>query len=196
MTLRFQKGFTLIELLSTIVVLVILIVLAGPSLIDTLDRRRIINATQALVGQVQQARSIAIARNDEVSIVFRKASAADWCFGLTDSGDCDCTETDQDEADACTVGVPAPGSTERVLVRAGSDAFSGVELDADSGFPLTVTFEPTRGIRTEPSGADDEVLDIESSRGLQTQIQIGILGRVFICSPSGDSFIGGVKPCN
>lgn len=195
MTWRKPGGFTLIELLFTIAILVILLVIAAPSFVDTLDRRRVINATQALVGQVQQARSVAIARNEEISIVFRKADDDSWCSGLTGAASCDCTITDEDEDDACTVGVPSPGSTERMLVRTGSDAFNGIELSAEA-FPLTMSFEPTRGIRTAPADADDEVLELESARGRQTRIAVGLLGRVTTCSPSGDSFIGGVKPCN
>lgn len=196
MTWRKPGGFTLVELLFTIAILVILLVIAAPSFVDTLDRRRVINATEALVGQVQQARSVAIARNEEISIVFDKADDDSWwCSGLTDAASCDCTVTDEDDDDACTVGVPAPGSTERMLVRTGSDGFNGIDLSAGA-FPLTITFEPTRGIRTAPADADDEVLELESSRGLQTRIAVGLLGRITTCSPSGDSFIGGVKPCN
>ncbi len=189
-----RSGFTLIELLITIVVLTILVSLAVPSFLDTLDRRRVINATNALADQVQQARSVSIARNQEVSMIFRSASGTNWCFGLTDDGDCDCNETDSTSADACTVGIPDPTSVDRVMVRATSAGYPGVSLTVDSGAPLTLTFEPTRGIRTD-GAAPIELLSFASPRGLQTRVSVNILGRVTTCSPSDHTLLGGISPC-
>jgi type IV fimbrial biogenesis protein FimT len=190
-----QRGFTIVELMIVLIILGILVVMAAPSFVDTLDRRRVINATQALTAQVQQARSIAVTRNRDVSLVITQASATDWCFGLTDAASCDCTLVDQEDADACTVGIPDaadPSQIDRVLVRADQAAFPGVTLTMAES-PMTLTFEPTRGIRR--GGGGDVSMDFESPRDLQTRVTVGRLGRVSTCSPSGATLLAGIEPC-
>lgn len=192
------KGFTLIELMIVLVVLVVLLVLAVPSFVDTLDRRRAINATQALTGQIQQARSFAITRNRQVSIVIDKTSDTNWCFGLTDKADCDCSETDPTEEEACTVAFP--GDPE-VLVRADQTSFGGVRLGAPANTSQIITFEPTRGLRIDGGagpiaavGGDD--FTFESPRGrVRTLVDVNRIGRISTCSPSGARLAGGIGPC-
>jgi type IV fimbrial biogenesis protein FimT len=197
MTSPSRSGFTLIELLITIVVLVILLVMAAPSFLDTLERRRVINATQALSTHIQQARSVAIARNEMVSIVFRQTSTTDWCFGLTDGSDCDCTIANAASPSACTVGVPDPASSDRVLIRTMSTSYPAVAFNVNSGTPLVVSFEPTRGIRVRTDGSVPpvETFTFESPNGVSTRIDVSLIGRTSVCTQSSHPLSGGIKPC-
>ena len=192
-----SRGFTLIELMIVIGLLAILIVFAAPSFVDTLDRRAVINATQALTGQIQQARSLAITRNTTVSMVMTRTSGNNWCFGLTDAATCVCSVLDDEDDDACTVGVP-DNPDERILIRADQTLFRGVEL-GDIGGTLTVSFEPTRGLRTDGGattiGDPDDLVTFQSPRGLETRVGVNRIGRISTCSPSGASLAGGIGPC-
>jgi type IV fimbrial biogenesis protein FimT len=188
-----SRGFTLIELMIVIGLLAILIVFAAPSFVDTLDRRAVINATQALTGQIQQARSLAITRNTTVSMVMTRTSGNSWCFGLTDAATCDCLELVGTETDACTVRVP--DTNERILIRADQTLFRGVEL-GDIGGTLIVSFEPTRGLRTDTNATTiGDSFTFQSPRGLETQVDVNRIGRISTCSPSGASLAGGIGPC-
>lgn len=198
-----QKGFTLIELMIAVVLLVILVAMAAPSFVDTLDRRRVINATQALTAQVQQARSLAVTRNREVSLVIQRVDGSDWCFGLTDTGACDCTVTSDADADACLVVVPDPDPLSNpgpTLVRADASSYPGVELGPIADGQFTLTFEPTRGLRTDGGGpaiaANADSHTFRSPRGLETTIRVNLIGRIQTCSPSGAALLGGIEPCS
>jgi type IV fimbrial biogenesis protein FimT len=189
-------GFTLIELIITLVILVIIVVLAAPSFVDTLDRRRVINATQALTTQIQQARSLAITRNAHVTLVIDGAAgdtSAQWCFGLTTAASCDCTIATV-AADACLVDSPDPDEA-AMLVRSDESSFPGVVLGSLASTPLLLTFEPTRGLPVnwtlDSIGSD---FTFESPRALRTRIEVSRLGRIETCSPSG-TLLGGITPC-
>ena len=209
-----QSGFTLIELMIVIIILVIVVTMAAPSFVDTLDRRRVINATQALTGQIQQARSTAILRNQNISIVIRRQSDTQWCFGLTDvypfpdpAQACNCQITDINAATACTIGVPEPGSVERILARVDQASYQGVALGQLASNPLILSFEPTRGLRIAHnpgatisptplfnSGVADSHTFL-SPRGLTTRVNLNVIGRVNACSPSSNTLMGGINPC-
>ena len=200
-----QTGFTLIELMIVLVLLVILVAMAAPSFVDTLDRRWVINATQALTTQIQQARSLAVTRNREVSLVIQRVDGSDWCFGLTDTGACDCTVTSDADANACLVVIPDPAPLSNpgpTLVRADASSFPGVDLGpiplTDGRF--TLTFEPTRGLRTDGGSlaiaATANNHTFRSPRGLETTIRVNLIGRIQTCSPSGAALLGGIEPCS
>lgn len=61
-----QCGFTLIELMVAIVVLAIVASMAIPSLTEMMERRRLINATEAIYGDMQNARSEALKRSLQI----------------------------------------------------------------------------------------------------------------------------------
>ncbi len=64
--LRHQGGFTLMELMVTIVVLAILASMAIPSFTNMMERQRLINATEAIYSDMQNARSEAVKRSLEI----------------------------------------------------------------------------------------------------------------------------------
>lgn len=183
-----NRGFTLIELLITIGVLTILVVLATPSFFDAIDRRRVVDATEAIGKQVQQARMAAIETNRPITIVFDTASDP-WCFGLTDAADCACNT-----ADSCripfSIGTDlTPADYEEVVGR--GSQYLGVDLTAA---PASMRFEPRRGIRDD-GGNPVETVSVTSARGSEARVMVNIIGRVSTCTPAGTGNVAGMKTC-
>lgn len=188
---RSITGFTLIELLITIAVLTILTVIAMPSFFDAIDRRRVVDAAEAIGKQVQQARSAAIETNRRITMVF-DATSDPWCFGLTDLATCDCNATDPTESCRIPFGLNAdvnPEDYEEVVGRAGQ--FLGVNMTAAPG---QLRFEPRRGLRDD-GGNPVETVIITSGRGGEAHVMINVIGRVSICSPAGPSNVSGMRTC-
>jgi type IV fimbrial biogenesis protein FimT len=187
---RRVSGFTLLELLITLVVLAIVVALAAPSFVDVLDRRRIVDATETMMKQVQQGRAVAIQTNRRIGMVFTVAAGGDqWCFGLTDNEPgpsnpaaplCDCTVAAIGSG-ACTIPLASAESSldaaEPVLVRASHDQFRGVRL---SNGPANLQFEPLRGLLIFGMGIP---VEFESARGREAHVVVNLLGRAVACSP-------------
>jgi type IV fimbrial biogenesis protein FimT len=65
-----QRGFNLIELMITIVILGILLMVGLPAYTDWMQNLKIRSAAESVQNGLQVARSTAIARNTQVSLVF------------------------------------------------------------------------------------------------------------------------------
>jgi type IV fimbrial biogenesis protein FimT len=201
-------GFTLIELLVTIGVLAILLVLGTPSFFDAIDRRRVVDAAEAIGKQVEQARMTAIETNRPITMVFE--TGADWCFGLTDDADgvpgCDCNA-----ADSCQIPfnvpiglIPQPEDYDEMVGNAGQ--FPNVDLDTA---PTGIRFAPGRGLRigminlADPDDPTDDFVEavdpvetivITSPRHV-AHVMVNAIGRVSTCSPAGAANISVMKTC-
>ncbi len=66
LSIRRQNGFTLIELMVTIIVLAILASMAIPSFTNMMEKQRLINATEAIYSDMQNARSEAVKRSIQI----------------------------------------------------------------------------------------------------------------------------------
>lgn len=75
---RHSTGFTLIELMIAIAVLAIVLVLAGPSYSDFVQRRQLNTLAVDLVAGIHLARSEAITQRDTVSL---QPVGGDWADG-------------------------------------------------------------------------------------------------------------------
>lgn len=73
------QGFTIIELMVTIAVLAILAAMAIPSFTDMMERQRLINATEAVYSDLQNARSEAVKRSQQIVV-----SIQDGCITAAD----------------------------------------------------------------------------------------------------------------
>lgn len=179
---RRNLGITLIELMITLVVLVVLISLAAPSMTNLLENRRIAGASQAVFEQVQYARTEAIKQSRPIFVVVDDGTNGDgWCLGVSDAPNCNCQLTDVEDEDACTVIVAVDAGDadpeQRVVRRIHADAFPTIAL---ATLPLEVRFSPVRGIATQVNGTriDNETITLTSPRGIGRTVTINVVGRV------------------
>jgi prepilin-type N-terminal cleavage/methylation domain-containing protein len=63
-----HRGFTLIELLIAVMVVAVLLAVATPSFIDTLERRRVVGTANELSADLQYARSLAVSKQLDTSL--------------------------------------------------------------------------------------------------------------------------------
>jgi prepilin-type N-terminal cleavage/methylation domain-containing protein len=208
-----DQGFTLLELMVAVAIISILAMMAGPSISQYIDKRKIINAAEAIYSQLQYARTQAISRSATVGVTFDYADAADestWLMGISTNLNCDVTgsallikngtaPTLPDAADDCTL-VIDDGDADNVVhgvnggvdlgdlvyhVTSGAD-FNGVAVDANS----TGTGGAPGLISFNPTrgtGTNRTVylwLGI-GDREYEMRVVVGTIGRVRICTPEG-----------
>jgi len=150
-------GFTLIELMIVIAVLGVLTAIALPSFQSTLERRRLVGATDILYANLQYARSEAIKQNQAVQFSF---STGTWCYGIDDDGaNCDCTSPA-----SCTV------DTVQKVVN-GSD-YQNVTIATTNFAGTSFTFNSRQGI---PSDDGTFTLTIN---GQSKSVSVNPVGRI------------------
>jgi len=179
-----SKGFTFIELMITIVVLTVLVSMSMP-LFDVFDQRRLAAAGEAIYSDLQFARSEAIKQSRDMFVRVSSNGGRDWCLGVSENANCDCTVTDPTAAKACVLS--ADGSDNLLLKTLHSTDFNGAIMDAaDFDFP----FDGVRGMLV---GVNNNTIKLHSEKGRQLNVIVSRMGRVRICSPNID--IQGYPPC-
>jgi Tfp pilus assembly protein FimT len=184
----------------TLSVLAILASLGVPAMQEMLARNRLKGAAQALAEDMQWVRGEAIRRNRDLHMVIDEdADDSVWCYGITDSADCDCLLTDPDAGDACTLSPPTEDAAP-LLKRVGGADFAGVSVATNLDQGLT-GFERRRGttMRMGSGSAGSErngngSVTFSNPRGEQLRVILSVTGRVRVCSP--DQSVPGFRPCN
>jgi type IV fimbrial biogenesis protein FimT len=149
-------GLTLLELVICVAVLAVLGMLALPGLGTQLERQRLRNAAQTLVGDITEARFLAAQRGQPVHVQAQDGPL--WCWGISMSSACDCTT-----ALACRIhAVPASSHT-------------GIRLLN----PMAVQLEPTGVVQAAASTT------FESSHGDRLRVDVTPQGRARVCALSG-----------
>lgn len=177
MDLKFQKGFTLIELIITVTVLGILLALAGPSMFEILERRKIVGAADLLFADLMFAKTETIKRNQVVRVSFKNKGTTNWCYGMKLEITCDCEEIDSSQPDYCEIdGIKKVVSEGDFPNVSGTWNYTGdvTQFDARRGF-------------ANPFGTATFSIDGSSASVVST-----IRGRVKICSSTG---AGGYPSC-
>jgi type IV fimbrial biogenesis protein FimT len=170
----YPRGLTLIELIVVVAVIAVLASLAGPSLGDMIERKRLASQTEAVADLLHLARSEAIKHSGVAlprSVTVTVSPGSSWFVGAA-NGD-----------DACTSAATC------VLNDGGTNVSRYVDASECSNCSLT---SPTatatlvfsfRGL-VEAGGADREIV-LASPRGYSTRITGSRIGRVAVCSDGG-----------
>ena len=167
------RGFTLFEWLITAAVVAVVLAMSTPAMIQFVARNRIAGAAEVLANNLKLARSESSRRGVPVYVRFQ--SGADWCSGLHESAECDCTVIDAYADNACTLTFSSARSMHTVT---GND-YPGVELITTSFFRNTTAFDPVRGT------ARPGTLRLQGRRGAELRVVVSLLGRVRICAARG-----------
>lgn len=188
---RKAGGFTLIELVVTMVVLVILAMMAQPSLADFFDRYRLRGAGDAVVSLISNARAEAVKTDLDVAIAFT-GSGTSWCAGAhaatpptggNPAGAATaCTCTDPASTTQCRVG------GQRAAVEVG--AFPNIAI---SNVPASFAFDSKLGTIV-PLGTPAVTLTSPSGT-YDVNVQMNALGQARLCTPSGKPTMAGVPAC-
>lgn len=173
-------GFSLVELMVTVAVLGIIAAIATPSMVDMIDRKRALGATEEAYSLLHMARSEAIKQSRTIRVTVGEGAASSWLIGLSD-GDDACTGTSD-----CKILEGAAGVTRM----SDPSRYPGVKLEASLA---TFTFT-SRGL-AGGIAADGATLDFTSQRGWTARLALNPIGRIRLCSPSATKNAGGYKPC-
>lgn len=149
------RGFTLVEALLTVTIVGILGALALPSFNDMRDKYRLKAAAEALYGDLQYGRSMAIRSNSTLHV-----SLTSSCWGLNTSTACDCATANSCQAKQVPV-----------------SSFPGVTMETSAA---TTSFDGTRGL----AGGGAIAVTFTSTLGKQARVSLSALGRTVLCSPS------------
>jgi prepilin-type N-terminal cleavage/methylation domain-containing protein len=186
MPTRRTRGFTLIELMVTVAVVVILGMLALPSMIAFRERATLRAGTEQVVSFWNQARFEAAKRNQMVKVSVKTNGGA-FCLGATTTTDpadetiCDCFT-----ANACNVAAfPAPAAS-----NATQNEWNGMTFVVVNGTTPTLggadkkvaVIEPKRGGLTEASDAGALTFgDPPGGKNYKLNMRVDAFGRALLC---------------
>ena len=178
-----QNGFTLLELLATVAILAILMGAAAPSMRQAIEKRRSISAAEAIINEIQLARSESIARSQD--LFMNISGGTNWAIGFSDDAACDPTDNNP----PCTL--PDLDDNNPITNRLTSADRRNVSIAATAN---QLTFSPQRGMVT---GASIDVTSV-GPVGYIVRVNVGLLGQIRLCSPNADprKYVSAYRPCS
>ncbi|MBN4079493.1 GspH/FimT family pseudopilin [Beggiatoa alba] len=164
-------GFTLVELMVTLTIAAILVTVAVPSFVTTVQNNRLITYTNDLVGDINLARSEAVKRGVRVLLC---RSAAPSLATPTCGGDNNTWTTGWlIFADANTDGIFNAGDT---LIRIGLPVAGGTTVITNAISNNNLEYNPD-GTTNEGGGTGVFVLCDTRGAGFGRQVQVNAMGR-------------------
>lgn len=138
----------------------ILTLVAIPSLTTLIKNQRIIGVSENLYSVLQNARSEAIKRNNNVYVSFQIGS--NWCYGVNSGSACDCSTPTN-----CNLGTVTASNTQITLSQSGL-----------SGTPLQFYFESSHG----GANAQRTFTFTDTNGTTAMTVKVNVLGNLSICS--------------
>ncbi len=160
-----KLGFTAIELMVAISIAAILIIIGVPLLTSHLEANKLKASANLLSQQLRYAKSEAIRRNANITVVFTTGSS--WCYGITTQTSCNCNTSNN-----CNLGAVT------------SQSFTHTSLII-TGFSNNFTFEGTRGLASV-AGSVQFTMNTKSIK-----VAFNRLGKIYQCSDN----IGAYPTC-
>jgi len=181
-------GFTLIEMMIVLVVIAVGLALAIPTYEDIHQRRQATSEAEQLAVFLAYAQGDAIKANQQVSVQLSYTSSTNWCIGAAegDSG-CDCTETDESQADYCAL-----SGVHHVMDNADFDRSGMTSYSADMLF----VYDPVRGIKSTGDLANHSYTIQSSNGNWALQVNVGPTGRIRVCNPDSAKAVPGFELCS
>ncbi len=175
---RFQNthGFTLIELLITISAVSLLLGIAIPSYNKFITSKQIRVVTEDLYNYIKTAQSTSL--NKQTTIYLSLKTGANWCYGLSDTANCDCATVNSCQVNGVQTVLNNSNYSGKPLTLAVT-GFSGT-----SGAPF-IQFQGNRGTISDAGSAGF------SSSGYSATLTTSTMGLVSICSDT----VSGYKLC-
>ncbi|MFG6416760.1 Tfp pilus assembly protein FimT/FimU [Roseateles sp. DC23W] len=148
------QGFTLIEVGIVMAVMAILAAVAIPSYMEHVARQRLRLVAEQLEQDLRRARALSVNEGRNISVSFR--SGAQWCWGTSRQGPCDCAA----EQSRCELAGMSWRNSKGVLLQSGQ----GITFEGGLG----------RALGWSRIGLSNE-------RNQQLSIDLNPLGRPQIC---------------
>jgi prepilin-type N-terminal cleavage/methylation domain-containing protein len=171
---RHCQGLTLVEALVTVAILGIIAGIAIPAFNSLRETLRLKGSAESLMMELRWAKSESIKRSASLTVSFREGND-DWCFGFTLAESCNCQQPNSCVMDA----------QERTT---NNESSPGISLAANVS-NKRFTFNPRRGTVTAGN------IQLTGRNGKALRVVVSGLGRIRMCSPSGDSHVSGYPSC-
>lgn len=167
---QLEHAFTVMELIITLVIVAILAAIAIPYTGNYLESRRLEGAAQAVMSELNLARSNALATNTATRLVVATGSSDAWCIGVTTASSCSCSTSG-----SCTLGATTGQAYKNISLT--MTGYSGAS---------NVLFSASRGTTTAAGS-----ITLTSNSGAII-IETNQLGVSRMCSNDN---LGGLDPC-
>ncbi len=187
-------GSSIVELTSVVAIVAVLVSSAVPAVEGYYDKKRLIAAAEMVYSQLQKARSEAIARSEDVYVQFNTDGGENWAVGLSTSTGCNPDHLLND-SNPCFMTVDdgdgVSNEADRVLQTESSQHYPGIRMAGVTFNSDSAKFDYVRG--TGKAGS----VKLESAGGYRLKVVTSLIGRIRMCSPSGDTHITGypTKSC-
>lgn len=165
-------GLTLVELMITVAIAAIVASIAVPSFERMLERNRLKEAVESLKSDLLFARTQAIKKSTNISLIRQTGDNGTWCYGITaKAGGCDCSATPSDCEIKTVLGVN----------------FS--QTNIKSVFSGQTTFESRRGTASTANTCF-------STEHYTVKVKTSRLGRTTICTNNNANALPGYDYCD
>jgi type II secretory pathway pseudopilin PulG len=188
-------GSSIVELTSVVAIVAVLVSSAVPAVEGYYDKKRLVAAAEMVYSQLQKARSEAIARSEDVYVQFNSDGGENWAVGLSTSLGCNPDHL-LDDTNPCFLtvddGDEVAGDGDRVLQTENSKDYPGIRMAGVTFNSDSAKFDYVRG--TGKAGS----VKLESASGYRLKVVTSLIGRVRMCSPSGNTNVAGypTKSCS